>query len=181
MAQTDPEYRARGPSSLPILIIAWSMPLYRISRYLLSPTWPWTWSRVLARSMGNVPGTETRRLFHRTEPDGGSDRSVASAGVCAHHSPHSAVTEASPPKTKGFQLRLDMSSSSPAPSHGESLPEPGERQAQRWQFTKIKSAAAVHFRSGRAAPAPLSCRPAATSPAHRKPRPRQYLKGLSSR
>lgn len=63
MSQTDPEYRARGPSSLPILIIAWSMPLYRISRYLLSPTWPWTWSRVLAKSMGNVPGRETRRLL----------------------------------------------------------------------------------------------------------------------
>lgn len=83
MAQTDPEYRARGPSSLPILIIAWSMPRYRISRYLLSPTWPWTWSRVLARSMGNVPGTETRGLLDRTEPESGSQRGL---GRCLHPS-----------------------------------------------------------------------------------------------
>lgn len=35
-----------------------------------------------------------------------------------HHSPHSAVTEASPPKTKGFQFTLDIFSSR-VPSHSE--------------------------------------------------------------
>lgn len=119
--QTDPEYSARGPSSLPILMIAWSMPRYRISRYLLSPTWPWTWSRVLAKSMGKVPETlKSNRFFYKTgsRSKGFPNSSLRGlrAGVCSHHSPHSAVTEASPPKTKGFQLTLDMSSSSGYPN-----------------------------------------------------------------
>lgn len=59
-----------------------------------------------------------------------------------------------------------MSSSSPIPSQGENLPEQGEKQTKRRQFKKIKSAAVVHFKSGRATPAFPSCRPRASSPAH---------------
>lgn len=168
MAQTDPEYRARGPSSLPILIIAWSMPLYRISRYLLSPTWPWTWSRVLAKSMGNVPGAETRRLFYRTEPDSGSHcsqrglrrRLRPSLTAFRRHGSEPAEDKRLPVDAGHVLLQSRTESRRKLTRAG------GEGRRKGGSLQRVK--AAIHFRSGRAAPVSLSCRPAARSPAHCK-------------
>lgn len=144
MAQTDPEYRARGPSSLPILIIAWSMPRYRISRYLLSPTWPWTWSRVLARSMGNVPGTETRGLLDRKDRTLGRGLHPSLTAFRRHGS--EPAEDKRLPVEAGHVLLQSRTESR------RRLTGAGGKAGERWQFAKIKSAASVHFRSGRAAP-----------------------------
>lgn len=52
---THPEYKAFRPSSLPILTNACNIPRYLISLKFASFVWPWIWSRVFVKSIGNVP------------------------------------------------------------------------------------------------------------------------------
>lgn len=166
--QTDPEYSARGPSSLPILMIAWSMPRYRISRYLLSPTWPWTWSRVLAKSMGKVPETlKTNRFFYKT---GSRRKKVSRTHRCVASAPASApITHRILPSRKRARRRQKAS------SWRWTCPllvviRIGEKAALKPKIINVKSAAAAKFKSGRGAPA-LPFLP----PCCRKPRPLKAL------
>lgn len=154
--RTDPEYSARGPSSRPILTMAWSMPRYRISRYLLSPTWPWTCSRVLAKSMGKVPGTRK---------PGGSFSELHAGSVASAPPPLTAFCRHGSEPAEDERLPVDA-------GHVllQSLPEYVRKAEVKPKVPDVRSAAAAKFKSGRAAPAfPLP------PPCCRKPRPLQDL------
>lgn len=147
------------------------MPLYRISRYLLSPTWPWTCSRVLARSMGNVPGTETRRLFYRTEADRWR-RSQRGLRRCLRPSLTAFRRHGSEPaedKRLPVEAGHDLLQSRAEPRRKRTRAG-GGRQAQRWQFTKSKSCGSLQIRSSGA------CVPF-LPPCCQKPRPPQDVNG----
>lgn len=72
-------------------------------------SWPGRWGRCLwSGTRVRVEASVGEQRFHRFSPPAPSRRLGRSGGRTSHHSPHSAVTEASPPKTNGFQLTLDM-------------------------------------------------------------------------
>lgn len=139
------------------------MPLYRISRYLLSPTWPWTWSRVLAKSMGNVPGTEKRRqclscfLFFLQDRNSQQREPIA-----AWPPPESAlITHRIPPSRKRARRRQKASSwgwTCPPPvqhrvtvktypSRGESRPKGGSLKRLKAQLLFTSNPVELRVRS----------------------------------